>query len=110
MRTYPTKTGRRATKMRSDNKVGVPMSHPEYRARQNLIKRYGITLENYEAMLEAQDGGCYICGNPPNAKRLHVDHCHETGAVRGLLCAGCNRTLGWLEAYGDKIREYLKGR
>ena len=63
----------------------------------------GVTDEEYQRMLAAQAGGCAICGNPPKTKRLHVDHNHRTGRVRGLLCFRCNRglptyaTSDWLE-------------
>lgn len=61
--------------------------------------RYGITIEDYETLSQQQDGRCALCGGlPRGTKRLHVDHCHETGRVRGLLCIGCNRALG---ALGD---------
>jgi hypothetical protein len=53
----------------------------------------GITDDDYEALLAAQGGGCAICGNPPKTRRLHVDHDHKTGKVRGLLCHRCNRAL-----------------
>jgi Recombination endonuclease VII len=53
----------------------------------------GITDADYEALLAAQGGGCAICGNPPKTRRLHVDHDHKTGKVRGLLCHRCNRAL-----------------
>ncbi len=56
---------------------------------------YGITSEEYKALHTAQKGKCAICGTAPTTKRgLHVDHCHETGKVRGLLCHGCNTALG----------------
>jgi len=61
-----------------------------------LDRRYGISVEQYEAMLIEQCGKCDICdvemgpGINPN-----VDHCHETGAVRGLLCNQCNQGLGY---------------
>lgn len=56
---------------------------------------YGITLEDYEQMLEEQEGVCAICSDPPNGTRpLSVDHNHETGAVRALLCGHCNAALG----------------
>lgn len=55
--------------------------------------RTGITEADYNAMLAAQGGGCAICGNPPKTRRLHVDHDHKTGRVRGLLCFRCNRAL-----------------
>lgn len=62
-----------------------------------LLQKYGITIEEYEALYEAQDGLCAICGETPESdrwNRLAVDHCHETGQVRGLLCGSCNRALG----------------
>jgi hypothetical protein len=61
------------------------------------IRRYGITFEDFEALLEAQGGGCAICGTQTptgNHGRLVVDHDHATGAVRGILCGRCNQLLG----------------
>lgn len=65
----------------------------------NLQKYYGITLEERDEMERKQKGLCAICGRKPsggrgNTGRLHVDHCHETGVVRGLLCHDCNNGLG----------------
>lgn len=61
---------------------------------------YGLPAEEYDRLLEFQEGRCAICGNKPSGKtRLAVDHDHQTGEVRGLLCAGergCNRALGIL--------------
>lgn len=59
------------------------------RHHRDLMAKYGITLAEYEATLEAQGGVCAICGGVDN-RRLNVDHCHKTGRVRGLLCTGCN--------------------
>jgi Recombination endonuclease VII len=53
----------------------------------------GVSTEDYERMLAEQGGGCAICGAPPKTRRLHVDHNHKTGKVRGLLCFRCNRAL-----------------
>jgi hypothetical protein len=53
----------------------------------------GFTAEDYDRLLAAQGGGCAICKAPPKTRRLHVDHDHKTGAVRGLLCHRCNRGL-----------------
>lgn len=65
-----------------------------------LKRRYGITIDDYDAMLDAQGGACALCGNPETLVRngnvcaLAVDHDHETGAVRGLLCSACNQGIG----------------
>lgn len=51
-------------------------------------------IEQYDAMLEAQGGGCFICSRPPREDiSLHVDHDHLTGKVRGILCFCCNNAL-----------------
>jgi hypothetical protein len=60
-----------------------------------LKRKYGLTLEQYDEMLHTQDGVCAICGEPrPGERTLHVDHDHETGVIRGLLCFRCNNALG----------------
>lgn len=66
---------------------------PAKRFAKGLLDRYGITPAQYEELLAAQGGACAICRVVPN-KRLHVDHDHRTGAVRGLLCSECNLGLG----------------
>jgi hypothetical protein len=64
---------------------------------QHLQRRFGISLDDYAELFEAQGGGCAICGRPPaDGKSLHVDHQHESGTVRGLLCFTCNGALGML--------------
>jgi hypothetical protein len=68
----------------------------------DLKKHYGITLEQYNAMLAAQGGVCAICGGVNDMKdhrsgklrNLSVDHCHSKGHVRKLLCQYCNQGLG----------------
>jgi hypothetical protein len=70
---------------------------PRQRRELDLWSNYGITHDQYDAMLVAQDGGCAICGNGGEQSRfgvLHVDHDHETGRVRGLLCDSCNLSIG----------------
>lgn len=58
-----------------------------------LRARYGITLEQYEALSDAQGGVCAVCRQPPGDKALAVDHDHRTGLVRGLLCIFDNHRL-----------------
>lgn len=62
------------------------------------MRKFGLTMEQYGAMLEAQGGGCFICGRPPREdSSLHVDHDHLTGRVRGILCFCCNNALADLQ-------------
>lgn len=76
-------------------KAPVTTTDPAHSKR--VLDTYGITGEEYEALLAAQDGKCFICEKPPRAKRLAVDHDHNLGftreAVRGLLCRRCNHRL-----------------
>ncbi len=81
--------------------------------KKHFKRAYGITVENYETMLVNQNGVCKICNKPcKSGKSLAVDHCHETGKVRGLLCAKCNTNLGRIEAYlrdPEPWDNYLRG-
>ena len=67
----------------------------------------GITPVDFEQMLADQKGVCAMCKTKPDGKRLHIDHDHETGRVRGLLCIKCNLELGWFEKYREAIAAYL---
>lgn len=72
--------------------------HPGRTRDAGLRSKYGLTLAEYDAMLIAQSGVCAICEKlSPTEKPLFVDHDHDTGAVRGLLCARCNWALGGFE-------------
>ena len=62
-----------------------------------VLRSYGLSMEQYEALLAKQGGVCAICAKPP-AEPPVVDHCHGTGKVRGLLCRNCNSGLG---LFGD---------
>src|SRR5574337_857434 len=62
----------------------------------HLKAKFGITNDDYDRMLEEQDFVCAICGEPSD-KTYHVDHCHTSGKVRGLLCNTCNRGLGYFK-------------
>lgn len=76
-----------------------------------LRNRFGITLEQYDEMFENQNGVCAICGEINiDGRRLAVDHNHETGKIRGLLCTGCNTRLGILEhkTWRSLAEKYLK--
>ena len=81
----------------------------------HLIKTYGITQDEYEQMLKNQNHSCAICGineKYVSNKRFHVDHDHDTGEIRGLLCSKCNQAIGLLQDSSDfcnSAAEYLKG-
>lgn len=71
-----------------------------YEREAKLLKKYGITHDDYERLLKEQDGGCAICGTKDPRQRseyFHVDHDHATGIVRGLLCSPCNQGLGYFQ-------------
>ncbi len=71
-------------------------------ARRRNIRKYGITIDEYDELLVKQAGVCAICGQHETRKikgkliSLAVDHDHETGKIRGLLCAECNMAIGLL--------------
>lgn len=75
-------------------------ANPEYFAehgRKRRLKRFGLTPESYEALKEEQGRACAICRDPfPERPEPHIDHCHRTGRVRGLLCGKCNQAIGLL--------------
>lgn len=78
----------------------------------SLLCRYGLTVEEYDALLEKQCGVCAICeALPPvgRLRRLSVDHDHVTGEVRGLLCQRCNMALHFLEntEWNERATAYL---
>lgn len=81
-------------------------------SRRNQLKsKFNITPEDYDRMLEDQGGRCAICKRHWSTlnRRLGIDHNHETGQIRGLLCAGCNTRLGGSEGerWIEKAAIYL---
>ncbi|MFJ6508650.1 endonuclease VII domain-containing protein [Streptomyces sp. NPDC091879] len=92
---------------------------PEAYRRRNLMRQYGITPEQFDAMLADQGGVCAICGNAPGERAFHVDHDHACCAgrrscgecLRGLLCTHCNSLLAYARdntKYLHKAIEYLE--
>lgn len=73
-----------------------PAAYAKRKRASNLRNKFGITIKQYEEALAAQNGGCAICGYFHEEKALSVDHCHETGFLRGLLCDCCNTGIGKL--------------
>lgn len=117
------RTARRETRKRSDAKWQAKPGNrqrrlnamsdwhsrnkDEQRAKQ-MLRRYGMTPDDYDRMYRKQKGRCALCTGLPcgpgsQMGRLHIDHCHETGRVRGLLCGRCNTALGLLKHDADLI-------
>ncbi len=83
--------------------------------KRNIKIRYGVSIEDYDAMLKKQKNKCAICESTSNnrkrAERFCIDHCHSTGKIRGLLCHNCNVLLGKLKdsiAMCKKVVIYLE--
>lgn len=83
----------------------------KYQWVRKLKRVFGLTEQDYYDLLESQGGGCAICGtadNPygwgNNQRRLPVDHDHESGRVRGILCDLCNRAIGLMQEDPERLR------
>ena len=101
------------------NKIAEGLDPAQLRREKHLTQRYGKgTPEYYVKAFEAQGGVCKICRSPEWKMRngrlldLCIDHCHETGALRGLLCHQCNTAIGWFNDDPKQVERamlYLKG-
>ena len=110
---HPERKTRRAAnlylKQKAENRLWKTLNPEQYKLlmRRGALRRaFGLTLEEYDAMLKKQRGKCAICGGK-EWRNLAVDHNHETGAVRGLLCSVCNKNLGIYEKNRVKYEAYL---
>lgn len=86
------------------------VANPSAAKSADLKKNYGIGIDEYNVLLMKQAGVCAVCGTAPGKVALAVDHCHETGIVRGLLCSPCNTALGLLRECPTRImllRDYI---
>ena len=78
-----------------------------------IIRTYGITADEYYEILAAQNGKCSICESQEvnnsriSSGKLFIDHCHETGKVRGLLCSKCNHAIGLLNDDVDLLQKAI---
>ena len=84
-------------------------SGPNKRDR-NLKYRYGVSSEEFEIMLQSQGDSCAICRKEyvKGNNRFHIDHCHDKGHIRGILCHDCNTALGKLGDTAESISRVLK--
>lgn len=123
-RANPEPARERAKRWNRENRERYDARMREYREsgrkaisdrRSHLKRTYNITVEEYDEMLTAQGGVCAICGRAPRDDiSLHVDHCHDTGDIRGILCFRCNNALGdfghdgrLLQAAADYVNGHL---
>ena len=74
----------------------------------NLRVRYGITAEQYDRMRAKQQGVCAICFEEPSGRGLMVDHHHESGQVRQLLCYSCNTVLGMVAERPEHLKALIR--
>lgn len=92
-----------------DKEVDSRRKEAYHKAR--VHRTYNLPPEAFDAMKQEQQNKCKICGSgPPEGAQLCIDHCHETGRVRGLLCARCNRAIGSFHDDANLLRkaaEYL---
>ena len=108
----------------TERRLGGTLVTPEARTRwnrANKLRRYGLTPESFQALLEAQGNACAICRGPfREDQRICIDHDHACcpvtpgkkgtccgKCVRGLLCVVCNAALGFMETYGELATAYL---
>lgn len=75
----------------------------------HLKRKFGLSLEQYQDMLDKQNGCCAICRRHHSTftRPLHVDHCHRTGRIRGLLCMCCNNYIGYIKEDLTELITYL---
>lgn len=84
------------------------------RGRKYTLQRHGLTANEYESIWKSQDGCCAVCLLPENGNKLDIDHNHDTGEIRGLLCRKCNIAIGLLDddvVRAERLITYvLRGR
>lgn len=79
----------------------------EHQQKDRYRRKYGLSFETVELMRTARDFCCDICGERANGerqRRLNVDHCHDTGVVRGFLCPSCNKAIGLMADDSTRLR------
>ena len=91
----------------------MPMTDDQRRAKDRerfRFKTYGITEEQYQEMIVRQGNRCAICHKTAeeNKQALAIDHCHDTGKVRGLLCMQCNLGIGYLNDNINLLADAIK--
>jgi hypothetical protein len=82
----------------------------DYHREIHIKRKYGLSMDEYNSMIEAQDGKCAICNYMFGQKKgdIHVDHCHTSNEIRGLLCDLCNRGLGYFKDNKEALAKAIK--
>ena len=101
MREYQHNYRERNLEQRRESERKWRRAHPESK----LKRKYGMTLDEYEQLFEAQGGVCAICSEHRGKYPLTVDHNHITGAIRALVCSKCNTLLGMADDRPDILRK-----
>ena len=80
-----------------------------YNLKSKLMKKYGLSVEDWDSMFKNQNGRCVICGRHQSElkRSLCVDHDHKTGKVRGLLCFNCNMAIGFLDDNKQSLKNAI---
>lgn len=82
-----------------------PMTSAQMKSFRRNLETYNMSAADYAALFQSQGGLCAICRKEDHVRRrLSVDHCHETGRVRGLLCDACNKVIGMAEEDAGRLR------
>ena len=97
-------------KYEKDRRTRQKAADPQFDRRRDLWRKYRMTLEDFDAMLSAQGGGCAICGSlePGNKGYWHIDHDHDSGHVRGILCGNCNVGLGYFRDHPEYLNRAIR--
>ena len=105
---------RHAEKIKKRNKEYNEEKRMTVIKNRNLKKTFNLTLEEYNLLKQSQGGVCKLCKKEETGvsklgytKALAVDHCHDTGAIRGLLCSKCNRGLGYFKDCTDLLKRAI---
>jgi len=117
-REYMRRNRERLRNYKNQNEAKSRKANPDRHWARRLKYKYGISLADYNRLLQMQKEACAICGRSSNydsrwgtrMRKLRVDHCHETGLVRGLLCQKCNMGISYFERNSDWLKaatEYL---
>jgi hypothetical protein len=95
-----------------ENEVSDKHIKGSYHSKKSL---YGISKEQFLELVENQGHKCASCQDDATGSEhtLHIDHCHDTQEIRGLLCSGCNTAAGWLDddpVKAERLAKYLRSK